>query len=49
MYHEMTPFIVLICNKERFKKRWFVAMAITNAYIFLKFPKWILGCARWSG
>ena len=30
MYHEMTPFSVFKCNKERFHKRSSVTMANTN-------------------
>ena len=38
MYHETTPFIALICNKERVHKRGSVTMANSNRSIFLKFP-----------
>ena len=34
----MTPFIVIIRDKERFHRRRSVKMANTNGYIFLKFP-----------
>ena len=38
MYHETTPFIALICNKERVHKRGSVTMANNNRFLFLKFP-----------
>ena len=37
-YHEMTPFIVFKCNKERSHKRRSVTRANTDKYIFLEFP-----------
>ena len=38
VYHKMTPFISVKCNKERFHKRRSVTMANTNGYLFLNFP-----------
>ena len=35
---KVTPFIVLVCNKESVPKRHSVAMVNTNGYLFLKWP-----------
>ena len=52
-FHEMTPFIVLTCNKERFHKRSSMTMSNSDEYILLKFISyysemdlWIRGVDR---